>query len=458
MTPALVLPAGLAGRFAAVAARCGTGQSIPPAAVCRVSAGTLTVTATGANGVAVQFAAPTDAADAVLVLPFDVLPALAAARGPVEVRPTRGLQAEARWADDSGPQSRPFTAVKPGRQHIPPPDVREWMPGPPALLAALHACGKATARGGSTPRFALDRVCLSGSSQQVIGSDGKTAVLAGPVPLPFADDRLVPAVPVFGSAELTSQPDVAVGVADGVVAVKAGPWTVRLPVRPGRYPDVPAVIPKTRPAVGGLDESDARTLLARLPGLPGKDDPDAPVTLVLAGGVAVLASDASRTERVSLPRSTAAGPPVRAAVPRTVLARALKLGCLTVQVWAADRPVAFEGGPYTVLTASLGPDAVAAAADNLSQSGATDQLDVRNPNPQTRRSAMRPTEPARPAEDGPPSDPLAEAEDLRQALADALQRATKLVGVLKGRRREQRALASVWTSLKSLGLDREGRP
>ena len=55
-------------------------------------------------------------------------------------------------------------------------------------------------------------------------------------------------------------------------------------------------------------------------------------------------------------------------------------------------------------------------------------------------------------------DPLAEAEALRAALAEVGHRAARLVAALKARKKEHRALSSVWTSLKSLGLDREGRP
>jgi hypothetical protein len=47
-------------------------------------------------------------------------------------------------------------------------------------------------------------------------------------------------------------------------------------------------------------------------------------------------------------------------------------------------------------------------------------------------------------------DPLAEAEALRAALAEAAQRAARLVAVLRHRRKEQKALSQVWTSLKSL--------
>ena len=49
-------------------------------------------------------------------------------------------------------------------------------------------------------------------------------------------------------------------------------------------------------------------------------------------------------------------------------------------------------------------------------------------------------------------DPLAEAEALRAALADAAQRAARLVAVLRSRRKEQRALSQVYSSLKSLHL------
>ena len=49
-------------------------------------------------------------------------------------------------------------------------------------------------------------------------------------------------------------------------------------------------------------------------------------------------------------------------------------------------------------------------------------------------------------------DPLAEAEALRATLADAAQQASRLVMTLRGRKKEQKALASVYSSLKSLNL------
>ncbi len=389
----IVLPAGLARRFAAVAARCVSGKppGPPPAVVCRVADRVLTVATTMPNGVVLAFTAAADVSDALLVVPFEVLAAVAAARGAVELRHTRGLQAEARWTDVAGPQCHPFTTLKPGRPHDPRPELTDTVPCPAKLLAALHACGQATAR-TSTPGYALDRLCLSGSSKRVIGSDGKAAVLAGPFPLPFADDRLVPAIPVFGSPEVSSQTQVSVGTADGCVTVHAGPWTVRLPVVPGRYPDVAAVIPKSRPSVGGIDEADARELLQKLPTLPSPDDPARPVTLVLNGGVTVLASDGDRTVRVRLPRSPAAGHDVRAALDRSVLSRALKLGGFTVKVWAADQPVVFEGSGVQLVAATLGDDSVARdRVDAVPSPPTATPSPSPDPDPQPpRRTAVKP--------------------------------------------------------------------
>ena len=64
--------------------------------------------------------------------------------------------------------------------------------------------------------------------------------------------------------------------------------------------------------------------------------------------------------------------------------------------------------------------------------------------------AGRPDPPA----DG--ADPLAEAEALRVALAEAAARAGRLVAVLKQFRKERRALATAWSSLRQLNLGPSG--
>ncbi len=56
------------------------------------------------------------------------------------------------------------------------------------------------------------------------------------------------------------------------------------------------------------------------------------------------------------------------------------------------------------------------------------------------------------AESSEVGDPLAEAEQLRASLFEATQTAGRLVALLKARKKEQKALASVYSSLKSLNL------
>jgi hypothetical protein len=245
---------------------------------------------------------------------------------------------------------------------------------------------------------------------------------------------------------------VSVGHADGFVAVRAGPWAVRLPVVPGRYPDVAAVVPRSRPTVGGIDEADARDLLSKLKDLPG-GDPDHPVTLALAGGVSVLAADDRRTVQVAMPRSPAAGPAVRVALNRTALARGLKLGCLTAKVWAVDKPVVFEGGAYTLVAAPLGEDDVVRDRVAAVTPATPPTPDDTPTHPVPWRTAVKTDPPPRPHPPPETPDPLALAEHLRQTLADAHAAAAKLVVALRGRKKEQRALSQVFASLKSLQLN-----
>ena len=266
---------------------------------------------------------------------------------------------------------------------------------------------------------------------------------------------LVPAVPVFGAKELAAGGDVRVGRAAGHLVVRAGPWTVWLMADAGgRFPDVGGVVPKSADAtVAGIDDRDAAALLDALPGLPGADEDGRPVTLDLDGAVAVRARGEGGAAEVRLSRSPVAGPPARVALDRAVLRRALRLGCHTVRVAGGGKPVAFEGAGLTLVAVAL-----AAVPDPAAAVTRADPLAGPALNP-PRRTAMRPHDTnGNGRHDPPPADapdPLAEAEALRAALAEAAARAGRLVGALKARKKEQRALASVWTSLKTLNLGRE---
>jgi hypothetical protein len=453
----IVMSRGLARTFRAVARKCVAGRprSPAPAVALEVQAGTLTMWAKTGDAT-LAHAAPTGCGAGILVIPMAALDAVAGGGDdPVELTVGANLRGEARFTDRGVPRTHSFDAIRPGQQHRPPDPPDDWHPVPPEFLTALHECGRTTAR--ESGRFALSRVQVQGRAGRVVGTDGRTALVWGGFPLPFADDVLLPALPVFGARELAGEQPVRLGRTPAHLVVAAGPWRVFLPVDPtGRYPDVAGVVPRNAPTVAGIDDADAAEFMTRLPNLPGADADDRPVTLDLDGGVAVRARDdaTGRVESVRLERSPSAGPPARAVLDRRALARALALGCVTVRV-APGQPVVFEGGKRPLVAVALDP-ALAVEAD-ATDTATTNHIPERRPavRPETNGHAPGGRHDP-PAADAP--DPLAAAEELRLALADALGQAGRLVAALKSRKKEQRALTQVWSSLKSLRLGTEGRP
>ncbi|QDU21727.1 hypothetical protein [Urbifossiella limnaea] len=461
----IVIPRGVCRAFPALARKCLSGRPRGPApmVVCEVTAGTLAVWARTADAV-LAYSAPCGGAtgEERVVVPMTVLAAVGGpGTEPVELAVGPGLVGEARFSDRGVPTAHPFEAILPGRQHQLPEPPDAWHPVGPDFPAALHECGRTAAKDAT--RFALTRLQLRGKAGQVVATDGRTALVWGGFSFPFAADLLVPAVPVFGARELASGVEVRVGRTATHLVVESGPWRVFLAVdTAGRYPDVAGIVPRDAPTVAGIDEADAAALADRLPDLPGADAECRPVTLALDRGVVVLARDdkTGAVERVRLEGSPSAGPRARVVIDRRVLARALALGCHTVRV-AGDKPVVFEGGGRTFITVALDPS-LAVAADTAADLATV--TDVTNTTITDRRIALRHETNGHapngrhdpPAADAP--DPLAAAEELRLALGDALAKAGRLVAALKCRKKEQRALTQVWSSLKALNLAPGGQP
>jgi hypothetical protein len=434
--------------FRALFGRCVAGRPRGPAppVVVRVRAGVRTLAATTAAGVTLTHVTPApDEPDDVAVVPAVVLAeaegnadgAVALDRGPT-------LRGVVRWNCGTGPRVFPVDLVLPGRQH----EVPDPPPATPVaadLLAALHACGRTAAT--ESGRYALSRVQLRRRHGLVVGTDGKVALLWAGFTFPFADDVLVPALPVFGAKPLARSTPVGLGRTATHLVVAAGPWAVWLPADAGaKYPDVAGVVPQDAAATVRIDPADAAALLPVLPGLPGGDRDVRPVTLdagrdVRVRGRAGEGERAGETRDVVLERSTHSGAPVRVALDRRVLARALTLECRTVRL-TPDRPVVFEGGGRTLVAAPLDPDLIA--------------LPGREPPiPRTRSERSSPVKPelngpAPPR--GDPPEPLDLAEDLRAALAAAAGLAARLVSALRQGKKEKKVLSALMTNLKQLNL------
>ncbi|VTU01478.1 Uncharacterized protein OS=Pirellula staleyi (strain ATCC 27377 / DSM 6068 / ICPB 4128) GN=Psta_3409 PE=4 SV=1 [Gemmataceae bacterium] len=434
----------------ALLARCASGRPRGPAphVVVRACGGLRTVTATTASGVILVHTAPApDVPDGVAVVPAAVL---ADVEGAADAAVTLGrasrTRGTVRWADRDGARVLPVSLIVPGRQHDAP-VVPELAPVADRLLVALDSCGRAAARDDG--RYALSRVQLRGRAGTVVGTDGKIAVLFPAFAFPFADDVLVPAVPVFGAGPVARAGGVRVGRAAAHVVVAAGPWAVFLPVAIGaRYPDVAGVVPRHAATTVALDPADAEELLAALPGLPGAADELRPVTLDAGTSVAVRARDSISVREVVLARSAASGPPVRVALDRRLLARALALRCRVLK-FGPDRTLVAEGDGVTVVVAALDPDLAVPPADTIAATVTTE-----------RSATMKTTDAPGPSGPrGDPPDPLVAAEELRDALADAAAKAARLVAALRAGRREKKVLASVYAGLKQLNLSApDGKP
>ncbi|QEL16853.1 hypothetical protein [Limnoglobus roseus] len=367
-----------------------------------------------------------------------------------------GRRAEVRWADHGGPRVETVAVTPPGPELAVPSDPTVLSPVPIAFVTALSEAGRTTSREAN--RYALNRVQVRGDTGDVIASDGVTAYWKTGFAFPFAETLLVPAMPLFGSAEWAKAATVAVGRTNHHLVVRAGPWTAFLRIAAGRFPDVSAVVPRTpRPTTVSLDPADAVALATGLPTLPGHRDEKRPVTLDLAPGrpPVVRGRDGAsgETAEVVLSRSRVTNGPTRVAVDRAFLLRAVRLGCSTIRVAGADRPVVACGDDLTWLAATLPPDAIVAAHAPVAA------LVPANPRPHPAseaRSPMKLPEPNGPARDRPdpadPGDPLAEAEALRSHLFEATQAAGRLVTMLKAKKKEQKTLATVYSSLKALNL------
>jgi hypothetical protein len=139
---------GLARSVRALARKCVSGRPRGPAppVVFEQRAGTLT-TWVKTDDTALMYTAPTDSGDEVLVAPMAVLAAVeGGGNDPVELTVGPKLRGTARWCDRGVPTTYPFEALLPGKQHRPPDLPDDGRPVPAAFLAALHECGRSTAR------------------------------------------------------------------------------------------------------------------------------------------------------------------------------------------------------------------------------------------------------------------------------------------------------------------------
>jgi hypothetical protein len=460
--PVIELERREAARFRAAVRRCVAGRprGLAPPIVLQQTKDGLTLSAvleeTAISLCLPGAAGPTER----LVVPFSTLAALDGAGGGIATfEAVDGGAVRCRLTERGESKNIDCESVAADQQPPVLPSVGKLHPVHAAILPALHACGQTVNRDTDT-RFALARLQLRGQAGEIAGTDGRQLLLWGGFELPFRENLLVPAMPIFGSRDLTREEDVRIGRTTKHVVLAAGPWTFWLSVdAASRFPDVTTVLPRSsRMAKLVLDEAEATALLRDLQEAPASGDDVVPVALEfgLRPAVRWRAGTPGSSGTINLIRSICTGPATAITIDPKFFVRALSLGFREVRSSSAEAPILFRDQHRSYLVANLGPAPASADRPALPAPQPLQPLPPNGDEPMnSERNGGPPTDHS-PADDV--LDPLTEAEALRAALAEVARRVTRLIASLRQFQKQRRALHAAWSSLRPFGLGTKEEP
>jgi hypothetical protein len=275
------------------------------------------------------------------VLPLDLLEDLDTRRSNETIQLRKvGNQIEAQWTKGGTPRSRLYSGLLPKPHAFPAWPVKHCS-NPDHLRAALDQVAKVAAK--QSARSALDHICLSGKTGEVIGTDGRQLLLLGGFEFPWTGDVLIPALSVVSLKELSNAKAILIAEAEGHVLLRLGEWSFAFPIpRDTRFPNVAAAIPKIEgdATTWRLAEGAGPKLVATLDDLPGAGSDSQPVTVDLGQHVALRAVDEGQPRPTEvIGGGTAQGKPLCCVMDRRYLARAIQLGFDTFAFPGPDRPI-----------------------------------------------------------------------------------------------------------------------
>jgi hypothetical protein len=196
-------------------------------------------------------------------------------------------------------------------------------------------------------------------------------------------------------------------------------------------------------------------LIDALPGLPAEEEDFAPVTLDLCEQAVIPARSDTATTEVLLSGSRVSGPPLGVSVQRPLLVRALRLGFRTVDLHSEGKPVvARDEQRLMVFVPVDARHIVAPSSDMVRLSTTANGIAPVTPTPERTPAMAISSNGANgsPTDQSDAFDPLVEAEALKAALQEALNRSTRLIAGLRQFRKQHKAVASAMASLRQFQL------
>jgi hypothetical protein len=242
---------------------------------------------------------------------------------------------------------------------------REYFSCPPEFLSALRQV--MAVRENASTRYALNCVQLSGTRQQLVGTDSRQLLIHRGMLLPWNEDLLVQGTDLFEAPEFQRVKTVRIGRTETDLVLQLGHWTVGLRLNTeSRYPQVDRVVPTlmddaTLLELHPLDASRLEELLDRvLAAQPPKSTTmHHPLTVDLTGDVPIIRCRTNHSQRateIRLTRSTRHGQPGRVCLETRFLVSALEMGFHSLGFHKSDSPVRLDQHQRVYILMPLDPD------------------------------------------------------------------------------------------------------
>ena len=234
-----------------------------------------------------------------------------------------------------------------------------------ALRQALDCCSD----DGS--RHVIQHVCLdprSSDGHYIAGTDGRHLYAANSFHFELKDPVLIPDRPFLhwpkfiedGVGQLTVKPATKKNELPWL-KLQSGPWMLLTQSTDAEFPNWKQVVPAADSSltVVRLDAGAVTTLLAGIPKLPGGEEFNRPVRLVITDQRLVVqarAKDASDWVRLVIESATITGKPISIGLNLDYLLKALRFGLRTVEFTDDLSPMVFSEGGRRMVVMPLRPD------------------------------------------------------------------------------------------------------